>query len=104
MRFLSVGLILAGVLAAPAAVAECECFCVNGALQTLCTTVEEAQSNVNRCAGRAPSSCPVDLDAPTAEQYPAPADDATNCRDVQVYDAGAGQHTAVKVCDVVPSA
>ena len=105
MRFLLVlGLFFGGWGLPRAVLADCACFCVDGAAKTLCTAVEEAQASADACGARASQVCPVNLDPLEPQAYPAPADGAVNCRDVQVFDGAAGQHTSLKVCDVQPSA
>jgi hypothetical protein len=95
-------LIVACLIRPPLAVAECGCFCVDGARITLCTGVDEAQANVDRCGLRPGQTCPVSLDVPARQAYPAPVEGVMNCRDAYVYDAGAESHASLKVCDVEP--
>jgi hypothetical protein len=82
----------------------CECFCVDGALQTLCTDLADAADRVDRCAGRSAERCPVNLEFGERRQYAAPVEGSTNCRDVSVYDPASDEHRAIKVCDVAPDA
>ena len=93
---------VAAILTPVSAAARCDCLCLDGRRATVCTTLEEASLQVNACAGQRPDGCPVNLAAPPARGYPAPEAGAVNCRDAQVYEPGAGDHSAVRVCDVEP--
>lgn len=91
----------AGILSlSPLAAAECACFCADGELKTMCTTVAEAQANPAVCPVYAASSCPLSSAAAGSNRYDAPAEGATNCRDVQVWDSVRGRYVDVKACDV----
>jgi hypothetical protein len=101
---LSVVVLLAGLMLESAAVRSgCECFCVDGSLKTLCTSVTAAAERVDRCAGRVAARCPIRLEVDVARQYAAPVAGAENCRDAHVYDPAAGQHQAIRICDVTPA-
>ncbi len=84
------------------AVAECQCLCMDGQAKTLCSSVGEARSNVDLCGPQVPGRCPVNLQAPAAESYPAPAEGAVNCRDVELFDPATRAHLGFKACDVLP--
>ena len=88
------------LFSAPAA-AECACFCVGGDLQTVCTTVEEAQDAPAMCGAVAASQCPSEVNAPASTSYDAPEEGATNCRDIRIFDARRGVFKTVKACDVL---
>lgn len=93
--------LVSGLLSvAPLAAADCACFCANGELKTLCTTVEEAQANPALCPVYAASSCPLSSADAGGASYEAPAKGATNCRDLQVWDSVRGRYVDVKACDV----
>jgi hypothetical protein len=97
-------LLLSALLLAPAvARPACDCFCVDGAPRTLCTSVAEAAAGVDRCAGRAPGSCPAGVELDGRQQYAAPVEGAANCRDVGVFDPSVGSHRPIRVCDAVPA-
>jgi|GEM_PF-4129080 len=81
--------------------AECACFCVNGELQTMCSTVEEAQGNPTLCGNYPRESCPTETSSPDSASYDEPAEGATNCRDIRVFDSLHGGFTSVKACDVL---
>jgi len=94
-------IVAAGFLAAGSmAAADCACFCVNGELRTMCTTVEEAQNDPVLCPVYAAASCPLESVSTSGEAYEAPVDGATNCRDVRVWDSVSGAYIDVKACDV----
>ena len=98
LKYLSGALLL---LAGGAAWSDCACFCVSGELQTMCSTVEEAQSDVSSCAAQAARACPEESYTPASASYDAPEDGAVNCRDVRVFDALRGQFVDVRACDVL---
>jgi hypothetical protein len=83
--------------------AECACFCVNGDLQTLCTTVDEAQDEPTLCSAYSQKLCPSEPGESASASYNAPAEGATNCRDIRVFDALSGVFKTVKACDVLSS-
>jgi hypothetical protein len=89
------------MLFSTSASAECACFCVNGGLKTLCTTVEEAQEEPTLCSAFAPKACPSEPGEHTGASYDAPEERATNCRDIRVFDALSGSFRDVKACDVL---
>lgn len=80
--------------------AECACFCANGELRTMCTTVGEAQDNPAMCATYKGVACPVE--AAQSETYDAP-EGAVDCRSMRVWDASGGSFADVAVCDVLDS-
>ena len=82
--------------------AECACFCADGALTTMCTTVAEAKANRGLCAARDPQSCPVDTREPSRARYGSPEAGAVNCRGSRVWDATRKTFADVRVCDVAP--
>lgn len=92
--------LLIGLLYSGVAHGACDCFCVEGRWQTLCTGVEDAADRPNLCLDRAAGSCP----APTGDfepaTYTAPIDGAENCRDVRIWDPRAGEYLGGRVCDV----
>jgi len=79
---------------------DCGCFCVDGELQTMCTTVDGAQDSPVLCPTSG-SSCPQEADGSVTSTYQAPESDAVNCRDVRVYDAIRGEYVTAKACDVI---
>ena len=85
---------------APAS-AECACFCVNGDLQTMCTTVDEAQDEPAMCSAYSQQQCPSESGDRAGANYDAPEEGATNCRDIRVFDAPRGIFNTVKACDVL---
>lgn len=94
-------LLASGLFASGTAAAECACFCVDGELKTMCTTVEAAQENPTLCSAYRSLSCPEDPgDAPTASYAP-PEAGATNCRDLRIFDALRGVFTSIRACDVL---
>ena len=91
----------AGFLAASSLVsADCACFCMNGELQTMCTSVEEAQADPALCPAYAAASCPIESATASSVSYDAPEDGASNCRDVRVWNSIQGAYVSVKACDV----
>ncbi len=82
--------------------AECACFCADGALTTMCTTVAEAKANAGMCAARDPGSCPVGPLQTERVRYASPEEGAVNCRGARVWDAARGTFADVRVCDVAP--
>lgn len=80
---------------------ECACFCIEGSLKTACTDASEAQSGANLCPASDSASCPPPDSADSSNAYEAPNGAATNCRDVQVYDAIRGSYVTAKACDVI---
>ena len=94
MKFLAASvLFLAGSLAW----ADCACFCADGKQTTMCNTVEEAQANTNVCFV-SDDICPTSSHEGSTTSYEAPAADATNCRDVSIWQGNTFQ--VVKACDV----
>ena len=83
------------------AMAQCDCYCVDGALRTLCTGLEEAQAGDNLCAGRDLGTCPASLDPLAPQSYAAPADGAENCRDARVWNVEASSYVTLKICDAI---
>ena len=83
-----------------AAWADCGCFCVDGALKTMCSTVEEAQGNPSLCAFYG-GSCPQEQDDSSGASYDAPAEGATDCRDRRVFDPLSRSFVTIKACDVL---
>lgn len=81
--------------------AECGCFCVGGDPRTLCTTVGEAQADPHLCPLAMSNSCPTHIDPAVARTYSAPESEATNCRDVDVYDPVRGAYMTARACDVL---
>ena len=93
---------LAGLLfAGSTAWSDCACFCVEGELQTLCTTVDEAQDRPTLCPTADSATCPQDSGAASASTYDAPDDEAINCRSVRVYDAIRGAYVNARACNVI---
>jgi len=99
---ITTGLLFGAVaLLSGSASADCACFCVDGNMKTLCSSVEEAQANPTLCDLSSPMACPSEFRGPERATYDAPHGDAANCRDVRVYDAARGDFTTVKACDVL---
>jgi hypothetical protein len=80
---------------------DCACFCVDGELQTMCTTVDGAQDNPGLCPITESAGCPQSNSDATSASYEAPEGDAINCRDVRVYDAIRGEYVSARACDVI---
>lgn len=95
-------LLLLAMMLAANAWSECGCFCSEGALTTMCTTVSEAKANPELCAARDPGSCPVDALEKSHLRYGSPEDGAINCRGARVWDAKRATFADVKLCDVMP--
>jgi hypothetical protein len=91
------------IVAGSSAWADCACFCVDGELRTMCSTVEEAQGNPTLCATYQGVACPVDSDQGDSVSYDSPKDGAVDCRNERVWDSLEGAFTDVKVCDVLGS-
>ena len=89
------------LLLGSAAWSDCACFCVDGNLKTLCSTVEEAQENPAVCPLAESSVCPTSSDAASGWTYESEDEGAVNCRDVRVWDADDGVFHDVKACDVL---
>ena len=81
--------------------ADCACFCVDGNLQTMCSTVAEAQENSAVCPVVESTACPTSTEAATDWSYEATDEGAVNCRDVRVWDADERTFHEVKACDVL---
>ena len=81
--------------------ADCACFCADGKEMTMCSTIEEAQANTNKCFVGETSVCPTLTGDVSTSSYEAPGDDATNCRDVTVWESNT--FTIVKACNVLPA-
>ena len=79
--------------------ADCACACANGNLTTMCTTIEEAQAGTNECSASEANICPTPTHEESAWSYEPPSTDATNCRDVMVWENNS--FTVVKACDVL---
>ncbi len=79
--------------------AECNCYCADGELRTLCTRVSEAQGNPTLCASSA-VLCHVERDAAEPVRYDSPAADAVDCRSARVSEMLAESYVDVRVCDV----
>jgi len=90
---------LSAVLWSARVSAACECYCVDGALRTLCSGVDEAQQGVNLCVDRAISLCPVP-DSAASQAYDSPDENAENCRDASAWDPSAEEFRTLKICDV----
>ena len=102
LRSLKYGLVLViGTLFSMSAWSDCACFCVNGELTTMCTDVHEAQNRPDLCPSDSSASCLPEAGEGTAASYEPPNSDATNCRDVRVYDAIRGEYVTAKACDVI---
>lgn len=80
--------------------AECGCYCVDGGLRTLCSTVAEAQAEPELCAAAVATRCPVQLESPPASGYAPPNEVVTNCRDIRVYDPARGSYLNRRACDL----
>ena len=94
-------LVAALMLIGSSAWCECACFCVDGELVTMCTNVGEAQDNPNLCPSSGSASCPQETGSSDSASYEAPSSDATNCRNVRVYDAIRGEYVTAKACNVI---
>jgi hypothetical protein len=81
---------------------ECACFCADGTLTTMCTTVAEAKANPELCAARDPGTCPAGPLETALVRYPSPEEGAVNCRGARVWDAARGTFADVRLCDVSP--
>ena len=74
---------------------------MDGSPKTLCTTVSEAQAEQNECPALSADACPADLENVTRGVHDAPEEDATNCRDVRVWDDAGDRFSTVKACNVL---
>ena len=84
--------------AAPALGEQCECFCVDGRLKTLCSGLAPAKASINFCHQL--MNCRMPLAEPfTPEVYDAPTDGAENCRSARVWRGNFEDHQVVKICD-----
>ncbi|NIP13329.1 MAG: hypothetical protein GWM88_00745 [Pseudomonadales bacterium] len=81
---------------------ECACFCADGALTTMCTTVAEAQAKPELCSARDPGACPAGALNEPRIGYASPEEGAINCRGARVWDADRATFADVRVCDVAP--
>lgn len=97
----STALFMTMMLFSTSASAECACFCVNGNLKTMCTTIDEAQQEPTLCGVFDYEACPSESGERPSASYDAPEEGATNCRDIRVYDALRGVFQDVKACDVL---
>ena len=102
MRFLPTVAVLAALSFAPgSAFAECSCLCVDGALRTVCTGSEEVNASRSLCLAQASQqACPPAPALAEPEAYAAPMEGVENCRKAQIFDAGAGDHVAARICEV----
>ena len=98
LKYMSAAVLMA---LAGSAWSDCACFCVSGELQTMCTTVAEAQADTTSCPSYSAQSCPEEPGSATASTYDSPEEGAVNCRDVRVFDALRGRFVDVKACDVL---
>ena len=94
-------LALASWAAAPAAVAECSCMCVDGVSYEVCTGIVTTQAQTEECT--AALQCPAEPE-PTEPEDP-PADDTTDtvdsdidCRKRNVYRPDLGRYKEYTVC------
>ena len=94
-------LVAALMMIGSSAWSDCACFCVDGELVTMCTEVGEAQDNPNLCPSSGSASCPQETGSGASASYEAPSNDATNCRNVRVYDAIRGEYVTAKACNVI---
>lgn len=81
---------------------ECGCFCTDGALTTMCTTVAEAQADPELCSAIAAGTCPASPLETQRTRYSSPEEGAINCRVARVWDASRATFADVRVCDVMP--
>lgn len=82
---------------------ECACFCANGALTTMCTTVIEAQDNPTLCTAYSGEICPAAIQQGEAASYESPEEGAVDCRNMRVWDSVEGAYADIRVCDVLDS-
>lgn len=80
---------------------DCACFCVEGELKTMCTSVDDAQQGPSLCPSADSASCPQDDGASSSASYESPDSEAVNCRDVRVYDAIRREYVIARACDVI---
>lgn len=100
MWALLVGMYLASASATvdPVLGQNCDCFCVDGQLKTLCSDLAPAKASVNDC--HQAIDCTIPLAEPfTPEVYDAPTDGAENCRSARVWRRNFEDHQVVKICD-----
>lgn len=83
--------------------AECACFCANGELRTMCTTVSEAQGNPTACASYSSVACPLEGAQGDPVTYESPEEGAVDCRSMRVWDSLQGAYIDARVCDVLDS-
>jgi len=90
-------------LAASAGWATCECLCLDGAPQTVCSSAEEMSATGDLCYLRPAMRCP-EVAAPAAgRRYPAPVEGVGNCRDAVVAHPASGDEITTRVCDMRPN-
>jgi hypothetical protein len=77
---------------------DCECFCVEGQLKTLCSTLVPAKASVDLCHRSA--DCTMPLAEPfSPEAYDTSTQGAENCRSARVWRRNFEDHQVVKICD-----
>lgn len=77
---------------------DCECFCVEGQLKTLCSTLAPAKASVDLCHRSV--DCTMPLAEPfSPEDYDTPTQGAENCRSARVWRRNFEDHQVVKICD-----
>ena len=94
-------LVVIGMLGGPAVSADCSCQCVEGAARTVCSSLEDAQKNPNRCGvGDARVNCPLPPAPAEAPIQYAPPAGASACRDARLWDPRSTAYTVhAKLCE-----
>jgi len=83
--------------------AICACQCIEGVPRTLCTTIEEAADNPDRCGARSHrGECPPAPPGFEPGLFEPPAPGARDCREARLLDPATGSYsTTARVCDTV---
>lgn len=94
-------MVLIGMLGGPSASADCACQCVEGAARTVCSSLEEARKNPNRCGvGPTQVNCPLPPPPTEAPIQYAPPDGASACRSARLWDPHSTAYSVhAKLCE-----
>jgi hypothetical protein len=103
----SLGFVTAAALAAAMSIGSahgaelpCTCQCIEGQLQTVCPSVELAQSRVDACRS-VRVGCPAPSTPASDRLLESPAEAAGDCRMRRIYDQRAGEYArSAPVCAV----
>ena len=97
MRYSLIGLLM---FLGSSALADCACFCADGELRTMCTSVAEAQHSAGLCVDAGASACLDATDPMLSTNYESPEAGALNCRDVRIWNPQTRVHLETPACDV----